>query len=108
MSHIITDVNRISKELDGRGKWTGHRFLMRGRVVGESKCPLCGRWFTWIDFEPPHCGNMGCEDFWYRRAIHVNKMAHTDTKEREKFFNNPSVVKNIINKTKDFFKAGVI
>jgi len=108
MSHIITDINRISKELDGRGKWTGHRFLMGDRMVGEEKCSLCGRWFTWIDYKKPHCGSQACEYFWWRRAIHLNKVSGQDTKNREKFFNNPKVVKEIINKTNDFCKRGII
>jgi len=99
-------------EIDGTGKFCGKQFIIvkdtRRIKEGISRCVICGKWYNWKFQEPAHCGKEGCEYFWWLRLKHLNKVTKQNTKEREKFFNDPKVVKQLINKTKDFVKGGLV
>lgn len=72
------------------GFFLGHRFEKDGKVSGDMKCPLCGRWFAWdraninkyalerrwneTRQEPEHCGKSHCYDYHMRYLKHKEKM----------------------------------
>lgn len=99
MINIIVDKHQ---ELDGaREKFLGYRFKKAGRVSGDMKCLLCGRWFTWtiskvesyilerrwdeMRGEPVHCGKSMCHDYHRRYLRHVERLKR-DAQYREDHF----------------------
>jgi hypothetical protein len=74
-----------SIEIDGTGRFCGHRFLLKTKLYGDKRCIYCGKWFHWKDtdyltwlkqdniddtnadnnIEPLHCGSLHCQDYHY-------------------------------------------
>ncbi len=99
-------------DISDKGFYRGRQFIIikdhKKVHEGISRCKICGKWYNWTYEEPPHCGNSACEYFWWLRLKHLNKVTKQNTKDREKFFNDPKVVKQLINKVRDFVKEGLI
>lgn len=95
-----------SVEIDGDGKFCGHRFLLKTRLFGDKRCIYCGRWFHWKDseafewirtdnidtmnkdgaLEPLHCGSEHCQEFHRRYLLHQEKVKVEEESRREILF----------------------
>lgn len=99
------------KEIVSRGRvpFSGHRFIVgdRNRLCGEKRCIYCGRWFTWQDKEPSHCGKMACEDFHWRRIRHEQNISET-SEAYKKFMENPKMVRDVLSKVRNLHHLGVM
>lgn len=97
-----------SVEIDGNGRFNGHRFLLKTKLFGDKRCIYCGKWFHWKDtdalawmsqnnlddmnkdnaIEPLHCGSEHCQEFHRRYLIASKKKAQMEAERREiSFFN---------------------
>jgi len=97
-----------SVEVDGTGRFCGHRFLLKTKLYGEKRCTYCGRWFQWEDtqmfefirtsniddmnprgggIEPLHCGSEHCQEYHrrYLQAVAKRRKENTE-KYNEKMF----------------------
>lgn len=92
-----------SVEVNGSGKFAGHRFLLKTRLYGDKRCIYCGRWFHWKDsgmftwistrnidtmnkdgaLEPLHCANEHCQEYHRRYLIHQDKLKRECEAKRE-------------------------
>jgi len=90
-----------SAEIDGQGRFDGHRFLLKTKLYGDKRCLYCGQWFHWKDsdyhrwlrednidrqnldkvLEPLHCGSDHCTEF-HQQALD-SKMRRAVEKEGE-------------------------
>jgi len=83
--HLIDSRPKESKstEIEGDGRFCGHRFALKGKLYGDKRCIYCGDWFHWnqmhiqkwimsgnIDphnvdnvIEPLHCGSDHCSEY---------------------------------------------
>ena len=110
-------IGKSVTELDGNGKFLGHRFIIDNnyRIVNiRERCKYCGKWFssqvvllpneTIDNFKKPqHCGNSACEYFHQRFLKHQARKMEVD-KDLKGYFDNPEVVKNILVKTKNLWE----
>ena len=57
--------SRPSKEIDWRESskrgrpFLGHQYIKDGRLYGDKRCDICGRWITWEKIEPKYCFDIG-------------------------------------------------
>jgi len=90
-----------SSEIDGKGRFAGHRFLLKTKLYGDKRCLYCGQWFHWKDsdyhrwlkednidrtnldkvLEPFHCGSEHCTEFHYQ--VLNSKMQKAEEKAGE-------------------------
>jgi hypothetical protein len=73
-----------SVEVNGNGRFCGHRFILKTKLFGDKRCIYCGKWFHWKDsdmltwmrmnnldnllvkdrvMEPLHCGSDHCQEY---------------------------------------------
>ena len=93
------------QEIDGaKNGFLGHRFVKGERLAGDMKCPLCGKWFSWVlskietyiierrwDYrkeEPVHCGNSMCHDYHMRYLKHCERLKKDIQYQEDHFVRN--------------------